>query len=511
MPFPRASGILLHPTSLPSSWGIGDLGPAAYQFVDFLAAAGQQLWQVLPLGPPGHGNSPYMGYSSMAGNPLLISLDQLCDRGWLAPEELEDLAGLPDQVVAFDQVIPLKTALLERAARRFQTNATEADQDAFARFCADSHFWVEEYGFFMALKQTFGGASWTEWDQPIARRDPVILEEWRQSLSGDIFCHKFLQFEFHRQWRHLKQYANDRQIQIIGDIPIYVAHDSVDVWAFPENFLIDPDTLAPAEMAGVPPDYFSETGQLWGNPIYNWKQLQQDGFNWWIQRLKALLDYVDLIRVDHFRGLQAYWSVPAGETTAIHGTWVEAPGVELFETIRQQLGSLPILAEDLGVITPEVEDLRDRFEFPGMKILHFAFGSDSANPYLPTNYVHNSVVYTGTHDNNTTLGWFERLSDYEKERLLLYVGCFAPEGIHWTMIRLALMSIANQAIIPLQDILGYGSDCRMNSPGLSEGNWNWRYPRQALGPELARQLRALTELSNRAARPLGSMNWEEGG
>ncbi len=511
MPFPRASGILLHPTSLPSPWGVGDLGPAAYQFVDFLAAAGQQLWQVLPLGPPGHGNSPYMGYSSMAGNPLLISLDQLCDRGLLAPHELEDLVGLPDQVVAFDQVIPLKTTLLERAARRFQANASEADQNDFAQFCADCHFWVEEYAFFMALKQAFGGASWTEWDQPIARREPTVLEEWRENLSSDIFCHKFLQFEFHRQWRSLKQYANDRQIQIIGDIPIYVAHDSVDVWAFPDNFMIDPDTLAPAEMAGVPPDYFSETGQLWGNPIYNWQRLQQDGFNWWIQRLKALLDYVDLIRVDHFRGLQAYWTVPAGETTAIHGKWVEAPGVELFEAIRQELGSLPILAEDLGVITPEVEDLRDRFEFPGMKILHFAFGSDSANPYLPTNYVHNSVVYTGTHDNNTTLGWFEQLSDYEKDRLLLYVGCFAPEGIHWTMIRLALMSIANQAIIPLQDILGYGSDCRMNSPGVSEGNWNWRYSKAALGPELAQQLRALTELSNRAARPPEELNWEESG
>jgi 4-alpha-glucanotransferase len=501
MPFPRASGILLHPTSFPSPWGIGDLGPAAYAFIDFLEETGQQLWQVLPLGPPGHGNSPYMGYSSMAGNPLLISLDQLCDRGLLTVDELTNLGSLPTDGVAFDRVVPLKTALLEQAAQRFQAQADISEQQDFEQFCQDCHFWVEEFAFFMALKQAFGGVSWTEWEAPLARRQPEALAVWRQRLAKEIFCHKFLQFEFHRQWRGLKQYANQRQIQIIGDIPIYVAHDSVDVWAFPENFMIDPDTLAPAQMAGVPPDYFSATGQLWGNPTYNWEQLQSRGFDWWIQRFKALLDYVDLVRVDHFRGLQAYWAVPAGETTAIHGEWVEAPGAELFEAIAAALGSLPILAEDLGVITPEVEELRDRFGFPGMKILQFAFGSDSGNPYLPTNYVHNSVVYTGTHDNNTTVGWFDTLPSYEQDRLLLYTGCFCPEGIHWTLIRLALMSVANQAIIPLQDVLGSGGDSRMNRPGEAEGNWSWRYPADALSSEVRQRLQALTALANRAAPP----------
>jgi 4-alpha-glucanotransferase len=499
MPFPRASGILLHPTSLPSRLGIGDLGAAAYQFVDFLADTRQQLWQVLPLGPTGHGNSPYMCYSSMAGNPMLISLEQLCDRSLLYPDELHDLEHFPDHTVAFDELMPIKMRLLERAASRFRDVASEEDLQAFEQFCEDCHFWVDEFAFFMALKNAFGGASWTDWDEAIARRQPEALDEWREKLSSDIFCHKFLQFEFYQQWSALKQYAHDRQIKIIGDIPIYVAHDSADVWAFPHNFMIDPETLAPSQMAGVPPDYFSETGQLWGNPTYNWEQLQKRGFHWWIQRLTALLNYVDLIRVDHFRGLQAYWAIPAGETTAINGEWVEAPGAELFETVREKLGTLPILAEDLGLITPDVEALRDQFEFPGMKILHFAFGSDNNNPYLPTNYVHNSVVYTGTHDNDTTLGWFDQLSDYEKERLQLYVGCFSPEGIQWTMIRLALMSVANQAIIPLQDVLGYGSDCRMNSPGQADGNWSWRYQTDVITQEMKDRLRSLTELSNRAA------------
>lgn len=498
MPFPRASGILLHPTSLPSRFGIGDLGHEAYRFVDFLADTKQQLWQVLPLGPTGHGNSPYLCYSSMAGNPLLISLEQLCDRGLLYPDELHDLEHLPDFKVAFDDVIPAKMHLLERAASRFHEVATEDDRQALEQFCQDCHFWVDEFAFFMALKNAHGGASWTEWPSPIARREPKAMAQWREKLASDIFCHKFLQFEFHRQWQAVRQYARDRQIQIIGDIPIYVAHDSVDVWAFPYNFMLDTDTLAPALMAGVPPDYFSETGQLWGNPTYNWDELKNRSFNWWIQRINALLDYVDIIRVDHFRGLQAYWGVPAGETTAMNGKWIEAPGAELFETVRQKLGKLPIMAEDLGVITPEVEALRDQFEFPGMKILHFAFGGGSDNPYLPFNSVANSVIYTGTHDNDTTVGWFDKMPDYERDRLMQYVGCLSPDGIHWTMIRLALMSVSNQAIVPLQDVLGYGSDCRMNTPGLPDGNWAWRYRADTLTAELRDRLRGLTELANRA-------------
>ncbi|MEB3288292.1 MAG: 4-alpha-glucanotransferase [Leptolyngbya sp.] len=499
MPFPRSSGILLHPTSLPSRLGIGDLGAAAYEFVDFLAETRQQLWQVLPLGPTGHGNSPYMCYSSMAGNPLLISLEKLCEDSLLYADELHDLEGLATDWVDFGAVIPVKMHLLERAASRFRDVASEEDLADFEAFCADFQFWIDDFAFFMALKNAFGGASWPDWDEAIARREPDALDQWRTTLASDIFCHKFLQFQFYRQWTALKAYANERQIQIIGDIPIYVAHDSADVWAFPENFMIDPETLAPAEMAGVPPDYFSATGQLWGNPTYNWEVLKKQGFEWWIQRLSTLLQYVDLIRVDHFRGLQAYWAIPAGETTAINGEWIEAPGEALFETVRQTLGSLPILAEDLGVITPEVEALRDQFDFPGMKILHFAFGSGNDNPYLPFNYVHNSVVYTGTHDNNTTIGWYETASDYDKDRLQLYTGGIGSDGIHWTMIRIALMSVANQAIIPLQDVLGYGSDCRMNTPGVSGGNWGWRYRDGVLTEEIRERLRSLTEFSNRVS------------
>ncbi len=501
MPFPRASGILLHPTSLPGRFGIGELGSEAYQFVDFLAETRQQLWQVLPLGPTGHGNSPYLCYSSMAGNPLLISLEILCDRSLLYPDELRDLEHLPDYKVVFDEVLPVKMRLLERAASRFHEMASEDDKAALAQFCEESHFWVDEFAFFMALKNAHGGAGWTEWPAPLARREPEAMAHWREKLSSDIFCQKFLQFEFRRQWQALRQYAHDRNIQIIGDIPIYVAHDSVDVWAFPHNFMLDHETLAPALMAGVPPDYFSETGQLWGNPTYNWEELQARGFNWWIQRITALLGYVDIIRVDHFRGLQAYWGVPAGEDTAMNGEWIEAPGAELFETVRQKLGTLPIMAEDLGVITPEVEALRDQFEFPGMKIIHFAFGGGSDNPYIPCNYVSNSVVYTGTHDNDTTLGWFDQIGDYERDRLMQYVGCLSPEGIHWTLIRLALMSVSNQAIVPLQDVLGYGSDCRMNTPGQPDGNWAWRYQPDVLTGELRDRLRSLTELSNRAPWP----------
>lgn len=497
MAFQRASGILLHPTSLPSRFGVGDLGPEAYRFVDFLAETGQQIWQVLPLGPTGHGNSPYMSYSSMAGNPLLISLEQLCDRTLLQPEELESLPEFPQDFVDYERVIPAKAIPLEKAAKRFRSQASDADRDAFQHFCADHDFWLDEYAFFMALKQAHDGASWSQWDKAIAHRKPEAMAEWRQTLADDIFCHKFFQFEFHRQWSALKHYANERGIQIVGDMPIYVAHDSADVWGFPENFMIDMETLNPSQMAGVPPDYFSETGQLWGNPTYNWAELEKSGFRWWLQRLKALLDYIDLIRIDHFRGFRAYWAIPEGEDTAINGEWIEAPGAAFFETVKRELGSLPILAEDLGIITPDVEALRDQFDFPGMKILQFAFGSDNNNPYLPFNYPRNCVVYSGTHDNDTTVGWFHNIPDYDRSRLLMYLGCTSEQGIHWDVIRLALMSVANQAIFPLQDILGLGSEARMNCPGKPNGNWTWRYHANTLTGDVRHQLRELTRLSNR--------------
>lgn len=497
MPFQRASGILLHPTSFPGPFGMGDLGPNAYEFVDFLAETGQQIWQILPLGPTGHGNSPYMSYSSMAGNHLLISLEQLRDRGLLDQQDLDAFPHFPEDAVDFSGVLPEKLKLLEKAAVTFQAVADSEMRAEYDRFCEERAFWLDDYAFFMALKRAHDGASWHQWDAAIARRKSEAMAEWHDKLSTVIFYHKYFQFEFFRQWAALKQYANERHIQIVGDMPIYVAHDSVDVWAFPYNFMIDEETLEPSEMAGVPPDYFSETGQLWGNPTYNWEGLEKRGFRWWLQRLKALLDYVDLTRIDHFRGFQAYWAVPEGEDTAMNGEWIEAPGEAFFNAVRDEFGSLPILAEDLGLITPEVEELRDKFDFPGMKILQFAFGGDASNPYLPFNYVRNCLVYTGTHDNDTTVGWFDKASEYERDRVLRYLGGLSADGIHWSMIRLAMSSIANQAVFPLQDLLGLGSFARMNTPGQAEGNWAWRYRSDMLTGELRERLREHTRLYGR--------------
>ncbi|MEH1943506.1 MAG: 4-alpha-glucanotransferase [Nostoc sp.] len=498
MPFPRSSGILLHPTSFPSRFGIGDLGLEAYRFIDFLKDTHQQYWQVLPLGPTGYGNSPYMCYSAMAGNPLLISPEKLRDEGLLAEEDFANLPGFPVEKVDFDQVVPIKIGLLKKACENFRTNATEIQQKEFAGFCDSKAYWLDNYALFMALKDANENANWHSWEPEFVKREPEALAQVERRLNAEIFYYKFVQFEFFRQWSDLKSYANMRGIDIIGDIPIYVAHDSADVWAHPDIFCLDKETGAAAQMAGVPPDYFSATGQLWGNPVYNWEELQKQDFKWWVQRFEAMLDYVDIIRIDHFRGFEAYWSVAQGEETAMNGKWVEAPGDAFFEVIRQKLGKLPVLAEDLGVITPEVEALRDKYEFPGMKVLQFAFGSDPANPFLPFNYPRNAVVYTGTHDNDTTVGWFNSANDNEKQNLLLYLGCISPEGIQWDLIRLALSSIANQAIIPLQDILGLGNEARMNFPSIAEGNWAWRYQAAALTDELRDRLKALTRLNGRA-------------
>ncbi|WP_392535876.1 4-alpha-glucanotransferase [Nostoc sp. C117] len=498
MPFPRSSGILLHPTSFPSRFGIGDLGLEAYRFIDFLKESHQQYWQVLPLGPTGYGNSPYMCYSAMAGNPLLISPEKLLEEGLLVEEDFANLPGFPLEKVDFDQVVPIKIGLLKKACEKFRANATPIQQKEFAGFCDSKAYWLDNYALFMALKDANEGASWNTWKREFVKREPEALAQVERRLNGEIFYYKFIQFEFFRQWSDLKSYANMRGIDIIGDIPIYVAHDSADVWAHPDIFCLDEETGEAAQMAGVPPDYFSATGQLWGNPVYNWEELQKQDFKWWLQRFEAMLDYVDIIRIDHFRGFEAYWSVPQGEETAMNGEWVEAPGDAFFEAIKQKLGKLPVLAEDLGVITPEVEALRDKYEFPGMKVLQFAFGSDPANPFLPFNYPRNAVVYTGTHDNDTTLGWFNTANDNEKQNLLLYLGCISPEGIHWDLIRLALSSIANQAIIPLQDVLGLGNEARMNFPSVAEGNWEWRYQGAALTEELGTRLKALTRLNGRA-------------
>ena len=500
----RLSGILLHPTSLPSPYGIGDLGKGAYEFVDFLAGSLQQVWQVLPLGPTGHGNSPYLAYSALAGNPLLISLDTLCGDGLLTQEDLQQLREIfepekqPVERVNYELVIQTKIPLLRKAYEKFKHQASDQQRQELAHFCQTHAYWLEDYTLFMALKQVHKDAPWHQWDRAIAFRQPEALQQWRESLQEEIFYHQFVQFNFFRQWTHLKQYANERGIRIFGDIPIYVAHDSVDVWAHQEIFRLDQETGEAAFMAGVPPDYFSATGQLWGNPVYNWEQLKKDNFKWWVQRVKGMLDYVDIMRIDHFRGFEAYWSVTQGQTTAIHGEWIKAPGEEFFTILKQELGTLPIVAEDLGVITPEVEALRDKFNFPGMKVLHFAFDSNRANPFLPYNYTnHNCIVYTGTHDNNTTVGWFEERSFSERAVVVDFLGGICNEGIHWSMIRSALSSVANLAVVPVQDLLGLGTWAKMNTPGTAVENWVWRYKHDALTQEIIDYLKHLTFMYGR--------------
>lgn len=498
MPFPRSSGILLHPTSFPSRFGIGDLGEAAYRFVDFLAESYQLYWQILPLGPTGFGNSPYLSYSAMAGNPMLISPDRLRDDELLADWDFDQVPEFPADWIDFDQAIAVKMPLLQQACQTFKAQASAEQKQQFQEFCHEKAYWLEDYALFMAIKGAMDGKSWYQWSPDIAKRQTEALDKWRRQLTAEIFFQKFLQYQFFRQWSDLKRYANERGIQIIGDIPIYVAHDSADVWANPNIFCLDVKTGEPAGMAGVPPDYFSATGQLWGNPVYLWKRLEKQNFDWWVKRFQSMLSYVDIIRIDHFRGLESFWCVSQGETTAMNGKWIAAPGSALLKTVKERLGSLPIIAEDLGVITPEVEALRDEFEFPGMKILHFAFGSGPGNPYLPINYYsRNCVVYTGTHDNDTTVGWFEKLSEHERWGLLSYLGPVSEEGIHWQLIRVALSSVANQALIPMQDLLGLGSDARMNTPGLAEGNWGWRYRGEVLTWDLRDRLKLLTETYRR--------------
>lgn len=491
--FQRSSGILLHPSSLPSQFGIGDLGQSAYEFVDFLAKSGQSLWQILPLAPTGYEHSPYtMNFSVFAGNPLMISLEQLAEEGLLSADELVPIEGSVERV-EFDRVIPYKTNLLKSAFDRF----LKSPQPEFEQFCEQQSAWLDDFALFMALFEANSGKNWNQWDSAIAKREPEAIQAAKNTLKPAIQFQQFLQFKFFQQWMKLRQYANAKHIQLIGDISIYVCFNSVDVWAHPEIFKLDPETFEPTFIAGVPPDYFSATGQLWGNPVYDWNQLQKSNYEWWIQRFQTTLQYVDIVRVDHFRGFQAYWQVPAGEETAINGEWIEAPGAEFFETLGKRLGQLPILAEDLGIITPEVEELRDRFDFPGMKILMFAFSDDAKNTHLPHHYVKNSVVYPGTHDNDTAIGWWNSASQHEKEMLAAYVDCPIDE-IHWTLNRIALASVANWAIVALQDVLGLDGSARMNDPSQNAGNWRWRYASSdLLTDELAEKLRSLTALYDR--------------
>ncbi|MGF1520416.1 MAG: 4-alpha-glucanotransferase [Nodosilinea sp.] len=502
MSFQRASGVLLHPTSLPSRFGIGDLGQAAYTFVDFLAKSGQTLWQILPLGPTGYEHSPYiMNFSTFAGNPLLIDLDQLAAEGLLQPDELTPLTDGDPEKVDFEAVIAHKTYFLQLAHDRFLSARSPDQQANFEQFCQEQASWLDDFVLFMALLEANGDKSWNQWDSAIARREPSALQAQREALKAQIQYQQFVQFKFFEQWQKLRQYANDKAIKIIGDISIYVCHNSSDVWADPELFKLDPNTLEPAMIAGVPPDYFSATGQLWGNPVYNWEKAEKTDFAWWIKRFQVTLQYVDIVRVDHFRGFEAYWQVPAGEATAINGEWIEAPGEKFFTALGKALGELPILAEDLGIITPEVEALRDRFDFPGMRILMFAFGDDPGNAYLPHNYAQNTVVYPGTHDNDTAIGWWQQASDTERQFLARYFGYDSPEAIddiNWLLSRAALASVADLAILPLQDLLGLDGRSRMNDPSRNDGNWRWRYrSSELLTAALSARLMALTKLYSR--------------
>jgi len=493
MKFQRQSGILLHPTSLPGNQGIGTFGKEAYDFIDFLVEAGQKLWQILPLGPTGYGESPYQCFSSIAGNPLLINLEKLQEEGWLNKSDIEDHSGKLARYVDFDKVRKETLPLLKKAFVAFKPKAK--NNKDYKTFCTQKAVWLDDFSLFVALKGEFSGKPWNLWPKAVRLRDEETLEKYRLALKEEIMYHKFVQYNFFKQWNDVKAYANKNGIKIIGDIPLYVAYDSVDVWSKPENFLLDKNSN-PLRVAGVPPDYFSATGQLWGNPVYDWDYQEKDGFYWWIERMWASLELYDIIRIDHFRGLSAFWSVPYGEKTAVKGKWVHAPGKKLFKTLINELGELPIIAEDLGVMTKEVEELRDGFGFPGMKILQFAFDSEEGNNFLPHTYTENCVVYTGTHDNNTALGWYQNASAKDRKSLKQYIGNL-DDGVVKSMIRLAWASVADIAIIPLQDLLELDEDARMNMPGTMNKNWLWKFRPKDLTHAHAEWLRKLTETYGR--------------
>jgi len=490
----RSSGLLLHPTSLPGPHGIGDLGPEAYRFVDFLAEAGQRLWQVLPLGPTGVGNSPYAARSAFAGNPLLVSLDLLQDEGLIDDADLRPLPTFPRERVDFAAVERFKMAALGRAAERFAAHASPARRTALDTFRHQNARWLDGFALFMALQHSHRGA-WQTWGEGLARRKPEALAEAGKMLATGVEVHAFAQFAFAEQWSALRRYAAERGVRIVGDIPIFVALDSADVWAQPELFLLD-DRGFPTVVAGVPPDYFSATGQRWGNPLYRWDAIAATGYTWWINRFRAMLRLVDVIRIDHFRGFQAHWEIPAEHPTAERGRWVSGPGRDLFQAARRALGDLPIIVEDLGVITPDVVALREELGYPGMKVLQFAFWSGPSNPFLPHNFDRNVVVYTGTHDNDTTVGWFRAAPEAERHDALEYLRG-GGESVSWAMIHLALASVADTAIVPVQDVLRLGSEARMNFPGTAEGNWEWRLIAGQLTGEHAGELARMVEAYGR--------------
>jgi 4-alpha-glucanotransferase len=495
MRFPRSSGVLLHPTSLPGPYGSGDLGAAAYHFVDWLVGAGQKLWQILPLGCIGPGNSPYMSSSAFAGNVLLIDLDELCAQGWLDAGDLAAHPAFNERRVDFALVQPYRMEKLRLAAGRFCSD--QRHRADYAAFCAAEQSWLDDYALFMALEDKFSGQEWGEWGQPLAQREAQALEQASIELAGEIAFWRFCQWCFFRQWYRLKRYANERGVRIIGDMPIFIAYQSAEVWARQDLFELGGDNK-PSVVAGVPPDYFSETGQRWGNPLYRWQAHEQEGYAWWIEYLRKKIAMLDIVRIDHFRGFAAHWEIPASEPTAIHGRWVPGPGEKLFRAIQAELGSLPIIAEDLGVITPDVTALRDQFGFPGMRILQFAFGDNTDNPFLPHNYINNTVVYGGTHDNDTAIGWFGTAPPHVRAFACKYLRCDGS-AINWDLIHAASQSVADIAIHSLQDVLGLGSGHRMNLPGKAEGYWEWRYTWQQVEPINSARLYEITAVHGRCA------------
>lgn len=499
MSFPRLTGILLHPTSLPSRGGIGDFGPAAYEFLDFLAGARQGLWQVLPLGPPANGNSPYSSTSAFAGNPLLISLERLADRGWI---DHSDLHGLPEKIgpIDYDQVRAHKLPLLNKAAGKFLDSAPPAARSRFDQFCHENVWWLEDFVLYDALRECYTG-NWKNWPAELARHQSKSLKAARTELAPEIATREVIQFFFWEQWHALRQYCAQKSIRVVGDIAIYVDYDSADVWAQRELWRLR-DDLEPEVVSGVPPDAFSATGQRWGSPLYNWDTMRAQGYEWWVRRLRWATQTCDLMRLDHFRGFAQFWEIPATEETAINGRWVDGPRDELFNKLKEELGGLPFFAEDLGYITPDVHALRERHHIPGTAVLQFGFGDPGAHVYLPHRLTPDRVVYTGTHDNDTTVGWWNSsATDYERRSALAYLGC-PEDGINWAMIRAAQDSPASLSVVPLQDVLGLGSEARLNTPSTHSGNYHWRYQPGSLKPELAQKLAALAEVTDRLPQPV---------
>jgi 4-alpha-glucanotransferase len=502
MPFPRSAGILLHPTSLPSRGGIGDFGPAAYQFVDSLAAAKQGLWQVLPLGPLGYGNSPYSSTSAFAGNPLLISLERLASHGWIEEGKLSASSSAnssESSAVEYDRIFAAKMPLLFEAGRNFVATAAGNGRRRFEQFCAENAWWLEDFVLFDALRSRRKLASWNEWPAELARREPDALARAREELAVDLKIRSALQFAFYEQWQALRLYCSERSIRIVGDVAIFVNYDSADVWRHRELFRLN-DELESEVVSGVPPDFFSKTGQRWGNPLYRWDVMKEQGYEWWVQRLRWAARNCDYVRLDHFRGFDQFWEIPAADPTAINGRWVDGPRDDLFHKVREALGGLPFFAEDLGYITPEVHALRNRLQIPGIAVLQFGFGDEGAHMYLP-HRAEGKVIYTGTHDNDTTVGWFRSgAAEHERRNAEAYLGC-CDDGIQWAFIRAAQSSAAELALTPLQDVMGLGSEARMNTPSLHGGNWKWRFAPEQFTAELTAKLAQLAELTDRLPEP----------